>query len=233
MNIKYYYSITQEIEALKNRILEYTTHRLSNGEWRESILRRILRRHLPQKYKVGRGFVITEKGPSTQIDVLIYDTSKPILYQEGDFIIITLDAVIGVIEVKTKSYKEPTKKLTKNIKLFKSSTCCVNKRIVTPSIFYAYYSFEKYDPKKILLNPLNKVHFLCLGNSLFIRYWDVWEKRIYNKWHVYKIKDETAPAYFIYSIIDYIESNEFDYPVSNNLWFPEKNLEDYLVKKVS
>jgi len=54
-------SITQELGSLRDRIKEYTNHRLSNGEWRETILRKMIRRLLPQTYGIGRGFVVLMK----------------------------------------------------------------------------------------------------------------------------------------------------------------------------
>jgi hypothetical protein len=56
---------------------------------------------LPQNISVGKGFVITKDGPSSQIDILLYDREKPLLYQDGDLVINTPDLCLGIIEVKT------------------------------------------------------------------------------------------------------------------------------------
>jgi hypothetical protein len=105
MNIdSYFKDLTNEIESLKDRVRHYIddAHWLSDGEWKESVLRTILRRHLPNDIGVGRGSIVDVGETSTQIDVLLYDRAKPILFQDGDFVIVTADTVKGVVEVKTK-----------------------------------------------------------------------------------------------------------------------------------
>jgi len=96
--------MTQELDSLKNRVRHFigARHWVSDGESKESALRAVLRRHLPLTTGVGRGFVITNKGPSTQIDILLFDRTKPLLYHDGDFVITTPDACQGMIEVKTR-----------------------------------------------------------------------------------------------------------------------------------
>ncbi|WP_317205988.1 DUF6602 domain-containing protein [Flavobacterium psychrophilum] len=75
--------------------------------YKEIVLKNIIRRFLPEKYKIGTGFVVTqtenrgEHNHSTQIDLLIYDDASPILFKEGDFVILTPDSVRGIIEVKS------------------------------------------------------------------------------------------------------------------------------------
>lgn len=75
----YYRSLSQELDALKGRVryLIEDHHWLTDGEWKESVLRAVLRRHLPATVGVGRGFIVGPRGPSTQIDVLLYDASYP------------------------------------------------------------------------------------------------------------------------------------------------------------
>src|SRR3990172_956635 len=104
-NDKYFQSLTLELNSLKDRVRNFIGdhHWLTDGEWKESVLRTVLRRHLPQSIGLGKGFVLKQNGePSTQIDILLYDVSKPILYREGDLVIVSPDAAIGAIEVKTK-----------------------------------------------------------------------------------------------------------------------------------
>lgn len=105
MNIENYFkNLTIELESLKDRVRLYIedAHWQSDGEWKESVLRTTLKRHLPKNVGVGRGFIVNFEQATTQIDILLYDNSKPILFQDGDFIIITPDSAKGVIEVKTK-----------------------------------------------------------------------------------------------------------------------------------
>ena len=101
-NEAYFRSITDAINALRDRVRNYITQRwLSDGEWKECVLRAVLRRHLPTTVGVGSGFVVTIDKPSTQIDILLYDNTKPVVFRDGEFVIVTPDAVRGMIEVKT------------------------------------------------------------------------------------------------------------------------------------
>lgn len=77
----YYRSVTLELDALKSRVRNLIAdgHWPTDGEWKESVLRTVLRRHMPSTTGVGRGFIISQAGASTQIDVLLYDTGRPVL----------------------------------------------------------------------------------------------------------------------------------------------------------
>src|SRR5688572_15721438 len=81
----YYKSLSLELDALKDRVryLIAGSHWPTDGEWKESVLRSVLRRHLPPTVGVGRGFIIGPQTNSAQTDVLLYDTSRPLLHQEG------------------------------------------------------------------------------------------------------------------------------------------------------
>ena len=105
MNLeRYFRSLGSEVEALKSRVrdLKDSTHWLTDGEWKESVLRSVLRRNLPESVGVGRGFVVAEFQSSHQLDVLVYERSAPVLFRDGDLVFVTPDAVLGIIEVKSK-----------------------------------------------------------------------------------------------------------------------------------
>ena len=87
-NEQYFRSITDEINALQNRVRNYIeNHWPTDGRWKESVIRAILRRYLPQTVGIGNGFVVSPVKTSTQIDILLYDTTKPVLFQDGDFFV--------------------------------------------------------------------------------------------------------------------------------------------------
>ena len=94
-------SFSDELYSVKDRIRSLVYHWATDGESKEVALRSVLRRHLPESVIVGRGFIVTSSESSTQIDILIIDASKPTLFKDGDLLIVTPDAVRGVIEVKT------------------------------------------------------------------------------------------------------------------------------------
>ena len=97
----YYRSLTMELEALKDRVRKFIQghHWLTDGEWKESVLRSIIAQRLPDTVKIGRGFVLTESGLTAQCDILLYRADYPVLFREGDLAFITTDAVLSIIEV--------------------------------------------------------------------------------------------------------------------------------------
>src|SRR4051812_21129430 len=108
MNVPAYYrSLTAELESVKDRVRNFIEdkHWLTHGEWRESVLRAMIAQRLPSSVNIGRGFIITESGPTTQCDILIYRSDRPILFRQGDLAFVTPDAVVAVIEVKSTATK--------------------------------------------------------------------------------------------------------------------------------
>jgi hypothetical protein len=63
---RYSQSLLGELEALKDRVRQFIHdhHWLTDGEWKEGVLRNFPRRNLPNTVEVGRGFVVTDAGVS-------------------------------------------------------------------------------------------------------------------------------------------------------------------------
>lgn len=103
MNYDFYKNITDNIFINKDKIksLIGNNHNLSSGISKENILKNTIKNHLPSNFDVSSGFVIGNNCQTTQIDIIIYDKSFPILHKENENIFITADAVIGIVEVKT------------------------------------------------------------------------------------------------------------------------------------
>lgn len=78
-------------------------HQPTKGSYREMLLRRLLRRILPDRYRVSTGFIYQWEGPpSRQIDVLIWDSHEhTALLEEGELAIVDLHSVAAVVEVKS------------------------------------------------------------------------------------------------------------------------------------
>ena len=80
MNVAgYLRSVGLELYSLRDRVRDLIAdaHWQTDGEWKESVIRQVVRRHLPATAIVGRGFVITSDEITTQLDILIHDASKP------------------------------------------------------------------------------------------------------------------------------------------------------------
>ena len=100
--VAYHQSLAAELNAVKDRVRHLIRHWPTDGSFKESILRSILRRHLPESLFIGSGFIVTATDCSKQIDLLIVDKDHPRLFWDGDVIIVTPEAVKAVIEVKTR-----------------------------------------------------------------------------------------------------------------------------------
>ncbi len=104
--IEYHKTTTKELLALTNKVRNLISHWGEDGRYKEAVLKNIIKRFLPEIYTIGTGFVIKQTDnrgqhlTSRQIDLLIYDDASPILFKEGDFVIMTPDSVRAIIEIK-------------------------------------------------------------------------------------------------------------------------------------
>ena len=101
--VQYLDIISNSLKNEYNIIRSFTKHGPSIGDWNEILIRNFLKKHIPEKFSVGQGFIYRDGKISNQIDVIIYDSHNySPFFKEGDFIIIEPEAVAVVIEVKTK-----------------------------------------------------------------------------------------------------------------------------------
>lgn len=238
--LDYFRSITLEFQALKDRVRHFIRdrHWLTDGEWKESVLRSVLRRHLPQNIGVGKGFVITKDGPSSQIDILLFDRTKPLLYHDGDLVIITSDLCLGIIEVKTRlstaKLREAIQKLADCREYVSHSAQC--------RPFVGLFSFE-HDGEdfQTLLDQIKSaaagssraiVNCVSLGTSLFARYWHCAPEqpnRPVNIVRAYKLRD-LAPAYFVHNVVEDLCSHSV--LENNHIWYPAHGKEAHTLGQI-
>lgn len=240
MNLQAYFtSLSREIDALKDRVrnLIADRHWLTDGEWKESVIRHVLRRNLPSTVEVGRGFVVTEAGASRQLDVLIRDASKPVLFRDGDLAFVTPDAVLGIIEVKSRLtprvFERSAAKLAIDIELVRVHAAT--------DPFAALFAFEaSRTTRAVLLDILARVvtsynqrlDFVAAGDSTFVKYWHfdpADEQRMYESWHLYALPG-LAAGYFVHNVIDSI-SPESVYR-NSEVWFPPGGKEPHRVGQI-
>lgn len=234
LNVRTYLeSIGQEVEALKFRVrhLIADAHWQTEGEWKESVVRQILRRHLPLSAVVGRGFVLDRDRLSSQVDVLIYDGSKPVLFKDGDLVFVTPDCVLGIIEVKSRVtnslLRQAAKKLSADIGLVRIHG---NTRA-----FAALFAFESdesqtadtcLDAVVVASETWNhRVDFVALGRDRFIKYWNedpMNPKRPYYTWHSYRLPN-LAAGFFFHNVIDAVSPESVF--LNSDVWFPSEGKE--------
>jgi hypothetical protein len=233
--LNYYRSLAAELDALKDRVryLIQDGHWPTDGEWKESVLRTVFRGHLPANIGVGRGFIVSEANASPQIDVLLFDKSRPLLHRDGDLVFVTPDAVRGIVEVKstlrTAQLVETASRLGRAAGLVQGG----GKRI-----FLGLFAFEAElgeASAETLLRGLQQaaggnedaaVNHVCAGWSLFVRYW---RKRpttdeTIRAWYSYSMPN-LAPGYFVANALETIAGAS----VTRNLWawFPADGKEMY------
>ncbi|CAH7024376.1 conserved hypothetical protein [Vibrio chagasii] len=91
-------------------------HWLSVGNYKEELLRSLLKQLLPKKYEVSTGFILSldENGneiKSKQQDVIIWDSNEyAAIFRDNDFVIVPPEACKAVIEVKSTLTNEKLKK---------------------------------------------------------------------------------------------------------------------------
>ncbi len=230
---QYHRSISAELKAAQDRVrnLIGSTHWQSDGEHKEAILRKVLGLYLPETLRIGRGFVSCSSGNTAQIDILISDTSKPTLFKDNDFVIVTSDVAKSIIEVKTKindraDLKEIFCRLGDNAERLRRDS-----NIECRIGLFVYDDTNLQNPDILqLLNDSavsgahiqRTINWVSIGSNQFFRYWEPGSMFARNEsdgsqWRAYNLK-ELAPAYFISNVVWDISPKM---PNANEpFWFP-------------
>lgn len=94
--------ISRQFRIEFGEMVRETNHRLSSGEAREVALIQLLKKYLPKRVSVDRGFVIDALGnESKQIDVIIYDAQYGTVFDVSGVKYFPCETVIAVGEVKS------------------------------------------------------------------------------------------------------------------------------------
>lgn len=99
-----------------------TKHNPSTGALAEAVLREFLQEHLPGQVRAEQGFILSpDGGLSKQCDILIYDAHRYApFYRAGAVVVVPVEAVIAVIEVKTSINKRAFEEVIKYFEAFDS-----------------------------------------------------------------------------------------------------------------
>ncbi|PFL13999.1 hypothetical protein COJ07_29205 [Bacillus cereus] len=137
MNFSFIESVAKKImvdfDSSKNII-----HNGTKGDVREYALSAFLKKHLPEKLKIGSGIVVNSDGvQSRQQDIIIYDAfNAPLLLNEEETKIIPVESVYGTIEVKSTLSKRELATCINNIKSIK--TLSKNPHPIPHGFVFAY-----------------------------------------------------------------------------------------------
>lgn len=236
---QYFFDLSRELRAVQNRIrnLIGDAHWPSDGAWKESVLRAVVRRYLPPSYTVGSGFIVTEDDVSTQIDILICNDAAPILFRDGDFIISTADCVRAAIEVKTKLTPA---ELLKTIQGLDGISKILRRHCIHPRPFLGLFCYEPTTAKpQTVFDALKSfngrtsdypIRAMCFGDSQYYRYWEhnpqQKARRPYDSWHAYDLP-EKAVGYFIHNLVEYLFPNAVER--AELMWYPAQGKEGQLI----
>lgn len=242
---EHFRSLAAEFDALKNRVhnLIGGVHWPTHGEWRESILRTVLRRYLPENVRVGRGFIVDGAQTSSQIDILLYDAAAPVLYREQDLVVVTPNAVRGIIEVKSTirrgSLRRALVKLAKNVEFVGTPPGGQQHR---PAVGIFAYDLELdkagsanwvFSDLQLAVadHPATRFRQLCFGRNFYVQHWShepgTWpDPGNYDGWHLYNLRG-LGVGYFVSSVITAVAPA---YVIENRaVWFPDQSKERYLI----
>lgn len=238
--IEFHKSTVKELLAVQDRVRNLISHWGEDGRYKEAVLKTIIQRFLPEKYKIATGFVVRqtrERGnheSSTQIDLLIYDTSYPVLFRESDFVIVTPDAVQGIIEVKANARNQGIEGI-----INKSNE--VGKFIFegrtdkTKPIFNGIFSYNGYDnmhdTNQVVTaianswNTLNgtqhkdkfAVNHIAINQHWFYKFWHHEFDQQLPPHYLYEIR-ELSFSFFISNLTDAVSGSSVIQ--NSNLWFP-------------
>lgn len=233
---KFQESITRELEIVKDRVRNLIGGRnwAEEGRYKEAVLRNVIKRFLPSNLSIGTGFIVKRDENSTrnqilvskQIDIIVYDNRKPILFSEGDFIITTNDNVKAIIEVKTKIENSNLRDILLN--------AINNSKLVDNTIFSGIFAYEYVkredwlDRLKGSLEQLREngkyVNHICLGPHIFVKYWErnseVWSDCKSDFYGIYDFNSnrrnrKISFSYFISNLIYHACDKKLD----DRLWF--------------
>jgi len=184
-------SITQELDSIKNRVrnLIGNAHWGEEGRYKEVVLKNILRKFLPNNLSVATGFILKATGDndddnvlSSQLDIIIYENTKPVLFSEGDFIITTISNVRGIIEVKSRITEHSIRSVIDQFDNSISGFIPDIIEMVDRKIFTGVFSFEfqgniaSQNIDNALKRSQHIINHISLGTNYFIKYWQANER---------------------------------------------------------
>jgi len=236
--IDYHKTTTKELLALTDKVRNLINHWGEEGRYKEAVLKNIIRRFLPDKYAIGTGFVIKqtenrgEHLSSRQIDLLIYDNTSPILFKEGDFVIITADSVRAIIEVKANLQNQNLtsiiRQANENGKFIFSGKIEKEQPFFNGVFGYVGYenqfSLETLRQSFVTANDEYsdsedyqkfKVNHVSLNKNWFLKYWPLEENEPHS---LYNIEDLSFP-FFISNLVDTLAGTSVQR--NNFIWYAD------------
>lgn len=231
----YFRSISQELESQRDRVRQFLgdRHWPTDGAWKESVLRAVLRRMVGSGVEIGSGFFLAGEVVSPQIDLLIYRSDSPVLFRDGDLVIVPAHAVRAVIEVKTRLRNH-----TLSEGLTHLTRACGNLRGLRRNVMTGLFAHESdYRTNGEILRRLRRlcstdpVDVIANGPDRFVRYWanEPGTTSVYEQWHSYEMAG-LAFGYFIQNLVSHMAPDGIR--VSGAPFYPRGGKERHLDGRV-
>ncbi|MEN8258710.1 MAG: DUF6602 domain-containing protein [Thermodesulfobacteriota bacterium] len=236
--LSYHKSIGRELKSSERRIRDLigSSHWLTDGEHKESILRKVISDFAPEIYRIGTGFVCYpgvangNQNNSGQLDILITSKMNPTLYKSGELHFVTPDCANAIIEVKTKvsngeKLREVLSKLSNDIESIRNNSD--NSTSCWAGLFI--YNTGQLTDRNVLEmlqsvtngDRMRVINCVAIGENKFVRFWEhghstsnLGQDPI---WHSYDLRD-LSHAYFVSNLISHLSPNFDD--ISSEAWFP-------------
>jgi hypothetical protein len=226
----YYRSLNTELFGLRDRVrfLLGGGHWPTDGGWKESVLRTALRRSLGAGIEVGQGFFVTDAAASPQLDVMLYRADTPVLFKDGNLVIVPASAALAIVEVKTRltlqSMRDGVGHLIGALRMLPS------RRNVMCGLFAYDTELGANQPvleflREACPDQRSVVDLVCNGPDRLVRFWSTppgESHASYEKWHSYHLP-ETAFGYFIHNLISHVMPRGL--PRSGQPFFPRPGKE--------
>jgi hypothetical protein len=240
--IEFHKSTAKELIAIKDRVRNLVNNWGEDGRHQEAVIKTMIQRFLPERFKIGSGFIVRqtrERGnhePSNQIDLIIYDNSYPILFRDNDFVILTADSVLGIIEVKANATNQGlssiVRKANENGKFIFEGRIN-NRRPLFNGIFSYQSTVKNVDIiSNHIKNPWDElgenkqlfgVNHISLNQNWFYKFWEQEFSDGNLPHYLYEIR-ELSFSFFISNLMDLISGTSVI--ENSNLWYPvDKSIE--------
>jgi len=142
---RYYEGLTKRMLSELEDISAQMSHQGEKGRNNEHVLIRYLRQHLPTRYELTTGKVVSADGSeSTQTDVIIRDRINSPAFMDADaWSIVPIETVFGCISVKTTLNKGELRNAVDQV-------ASVRKLPATAAIGYPSGHRHKISPERVL-----------------------------------------------------------------------------------
>lgn len=242
----YQKSISDELLSVKNRVRDFigSNHWGEEGRYKEIILSNVINRLLPPTISVGTGFVMcgtTDRSEdlTTQIDIIVYDNSCPVLFSMENFVIVPHSCVLGIIEVKSRlthsNFKETIEKAHLNGMKIKRNNGS-SKRLFNGIFAYeSDFNFSNALSSTIIQtmkDNYGSVNHIAFNSTFFLKHWSKGQPSAeYSTEHysTYGMKD-LAFGYFISNLIEYsvVRQSGRDLPfITRRAMYPVANGKEF------